>query len=39
MGLYMFLLFFLTRGTQERDVVMANDPLSDLLFCSSEESL
>ena len=37
--LYMFLLFFSTRGTQERDVVMANDPLSDLPFCSSEESL
>lgn len=39
MDLYMFLLFFSTRGTQERDVVMANDPLSDPPFCSSEESL
>ena len=37
--LYMFLLFFSTRGTQERDVVMANDPFSDLPVFSSEESL
>ena len=32
-------VFLNTRGTQERDVVMENDPLSDLPFCSNEESL